>query len=143
MWIENLTDKTSVICIAVSREPELQSELEIVNKMISDRSDCYVIISLANIEMLTSSSITKLVMLYNSLSENGRLLILCKVGLPVKGIFRTTGLSSVFNFADDMLAAQTMIQQTKHPDIQKRLHIEQNVVDDLLGLGAVFLPKRR
>lgn len=119
MWIKNLTDKTSVICIAVSCELELQRELQIVNKMLPDKSDCNVIISLANIEILTSPNISGLLILRNSLSRIGRQLILCKVGFSVKCTFRTMGLSSVFNFATDMLAAQTMIQQTKHSEIQK------------------------
>lgn len=113
MWIENLTDKTSVICIAVSREPELQRELEIVNKMIPYRGDCNVIISLANIEMLTPPSTSRLILLNHSLSQNGGRLILCDVGFPIKCIFRTIGLGSVFNFAPDMLAAQTMIKTSE------------------------------
>jgi anti-anti-sigma regulatory factor len=97
--------------IAVSREPELKKELETINEIVQGRDDCYVIINLANIEMLTSSSITSLLKLHNVLSENGCLLILCKVSLPTKGVFRTAELKSVFNFALDMFAAQTMIQQ--------------------------------
>jgi anti-anti-sigma regulatory factor len=121
MWIENLTDKTSVIYIAVSREPELQCELEIVNKMLSDRSDCNVIISLANIEILTSSSISEILMLHNSLSRIARQLILCKVGFPVKGTFRTIGLGSVFNFAPDMSAAHTMIKTSE----TQKIHLDR------------------
>lgn len=122
MWIENETDNTYVLYTPVSQEPELQRELEIIYEIIDGRDDCYVIISLADIEILTSSSISRFLKLHNSLSENGRLLVLCKVGLPVKGIFRTAGLSAVFNFAPDMLAAQTMIQTTKHPELQKSAH---------------------
>jgi anti-anti-sigma factor len=118
MWIENASDNTYVLYTPVDQEPELQRELKIINEIVAGRDDCYVIISLADIEILTSSSISCLLTLHNSLSENGRLLILCKVGLPVKGIFRIAGLSSVFNFADDMLAAQTLIQKTKHPELQ-------------------------
>lgn len=111
MWIENLTEKTYVMYIAISREPELKKELVTINEIVQGRKDCYVIINLANIEMLTSSSITSLLKLHNVLSENGRLLILCKVSLPTKGVFRTAELNSVFHFASDMFAAQTMIQQ--------------------------------
>ena len=118
MWIENATDNTYVLYTPVDQEPELQRQLEILNEIVAGRDDCYVIISLADIEILTSSSISCLLTLHNSLSENGRLLILCKVGLPVKGIFRIAGLSSVFNFADDMLVAQAFIQKTKHHEIQ-------------------------
>jgi anti-anti-sigma regulatory factor len=122
MWIENETDSTYVLYTPVSQEPELQRELEIIYEIINGRDDCYVIISLAEIEILTSSSISRFLKLHNSLSENERLLVLCKVGLPVKGIFRTAGLSEVFNFAPDMLAAQTMIQNKKHPELQKSSH---------------------
>lgn len=114
MWIENLTDKTFVIYIAVSREPELRHELEIINEIVCGRDDCNVIISLANIEMLTSSSITKLVMLQNSLSQNERLLILCRVGLPTKGIFATAGLNSLFIFVNDVSDALTTIRDSSH-----------------------------
>ena len=118
MWIENETDNTYVLYTPVSQEPELQHELKIINEIVDGRDDCYVIISFAEVEILTSSSISCLLKLHNSLSENGRLLILCKVSLPIKGVFRTAGLNSVFNFAVDMLAAQTFIQKTKHPEIQ-------------------------
>ena len=119
MWIENVTDKTYVMYTAVSREPELQQELEIINQIVCGRNDCYVIISLAGIEMLSSSSLTHLLMLHNSQSQNGRLLVLCKVGLPIKGIFRTASLDSVFNFAADMFAAQAMIHNNRQPEMQK------------------------
>jgi anti-anti-sigma regulatory factor len=122
MWIENAQDHTYVLYTPVSQEPELQRELKIINEIVGGRDDCYVIISLADIEILTSSSISCLLELHNSLSEHGRMLIMCKVGLPVKGIFRTAGLSSIFNFAADMLDAQTMIQKTRQPESQKTAH---------------------
>ncbi len=122
MWIENATDNTRVLCTAVSREPELQRELDNINEIVKGRDDCCVIISLAGIEMLTSSTISQLLELHNSLSEQGRMLILCKVGLPVKCIFRTEGLSSVFNFAADMFAAKAMIQRTSRPELQHAIH---------------------
>ena len=110
MWIENLKDKSFVIYITVSREPEMRRELEIINEIIYGRDDTNVIISLANIETLTSASITKLVMLHNSLTKNGRSLILCRVGLPTKGIFATAGLNSLFNFVNDVSDALGAIQ---------------------------------
>lgn len=117
MWIENTADNTYVLYTPVDQEPELQRELEIINEIVAGRDDCYVIISLAEVEILTSSSISCLLKLHNSLSENGRMLILCKVCLPIKGIFTTVGLSSVFNFTDDMFAAQALIQK-ELPEIQ-------------------------
>ena len=65
--------------------------------------------------LFTLLCITKLVMLHNSLTQNGRSLILCRVGLPTKGIFATAGLNSLFNFVNDVSDALTNIQpgQTK------------------------------
>ena len=114
MWIENLKDKSFVIYITVSREPELRRELEIINEIVYGRDDCNVIISLANIEVLASASITKLVMLHNSLTKNGRSLILCRVGLPTKGIFATAGLNSLFNFVNDVSDALITFQHSGH-----------------------------
>ena len=122
MWIENARDHTYVLYTPVSQEPELQRELKIINEIVGGRDDCNVIISFADIEILTSSSISCLLELHNSLSEHGRLLIMCKLGLPVKGIFRTAGLSSVFNFAIDMFDAQSMIQKSSWPESQKTAH---------------------
>jgi hypothetical protein len=68
MWIENAIDHTYVLYTPVSQEPELQRELKIINEIVSGRDDCYVIISLADIEILTSSSISCLLELHNSLS---------------------------------------------------------------------------
>ena len=113
MWIESLKDKTFVIYIAVSREPELQSELEIINKIVQCRSDCNVIISLANIEMLTSASLGRLISLHNTLSEKNCKLILCRVNLPTKGIFVTAGLNMLFNFAEDVFVAITKVKDSE------------------------------
>jgi anti-anti-sigma factor len=122
MWIENAKDHTYILYTPVSQEPGLQHELETINEIVGNRDDCNVIISLADIEILTSSTISKLLELHNSLTEHGRMLILCKVCLPVKGIFRITGLNSVFNFADDMFAAQAMIQKTSRYEPQHAAH---------------------
>ena len=117
MWIENLTDNSYVIYIAVSREPELRRELEIINEIIRGRDDCNVIISLKNIEILTSASITKLIILHNSLHQNGRRLILCRVSFPTRGIFATAGLNTLFNFASDAFAALTTIQHSGNEEL--------------------------
>jgi anti-anti-sigma factor len=122
MWIENAKDHTYILYTPVSQEPGLQHELETIKEIVDNRDDCNVIISLADIEILTSSTISKLLELHNSLTEHGRMLILCKVCLPVKGIFRITGLTSVFNFADNMRVAQAMIQKTSRYEPQHAAH---------------------
>ena len=122
MWVENTTDHTYVLCTAASREMELQRELEIINEVVRGRDDCYVVMSLADIELITSSTISQLLKLHNSLSEQGRMLILCKVSLPAKGIFSKVGHGSVFNFAADIFAAKEMIKKTGRPELRHAAH---------------------
>jgi len=122
MWIESAIDNTYILYTPVSQEPGLQHELETINEIVGDRDDCNVIVSLADIEIITSSTISQLLKLHNSLSEHGRMLVLCKVCLPVKGIFRITCLNSVFNFAVNMRDAQKMIQKTARPELQLAAH---------------------
>jgi anti-anti-sigma factor len=119
MWIENATDHSYVLYTPVSQEPGLRHELVTIKEIVSGRDDCNVIISLADIEILTSSTITQLLEIHNSLSEHGRMLILCKVGLPVRGIFRIEGLSSVFNIAADIWEAQEVIQEAGQSEFQQ------------------------
>jgi anti-anti-sigma factor len=122
MWVENITDHTYVLCTAASREMELRRELEIINEIIQGRDNCNVIMNLADTEMLTSATISQLLELHNSLSEYGRMLILCKVPLSIKGTFKLTGLSSVFNFAADISAAKAMIQKNAPSEPQNAAH---------------------
>jgi hypothetical protein len=118
MWVENVTDHTYVLCTAASRELELQRELEIINEIFQGRDDYYVIMSLADIETLTSPTISRLLRLHNLLSGHGRMLVLCKVSLPLRGIFRTEGAGSELNFAVDIFAAKEIVQKTARSELR-------------------------
>ena len=122
MWVENVTDHTYVLYTAVSRELELQRELEIINEILRGRDDCYVIMSLADIEKLTSSTISRLLKLHDLLSGHGRMLVLCKVSLPVKGIFSKEDLGSPLNYAADIFAAKEMVQKTARSESRHAVH---------------------
>ena len=68
------------------------------------------ILEFSNVEMLTSSHISNLMILNNLLE--GRKLILCNVPFQVKCVFTVCGLREVFNFADDKSAAMAFLQHT-------------------------------
>jgi len=113
MGIQNYSEDVLLVNLP-SKEPQIASEIKSLNEIVSDKSDCDVIIDFSQVEMLTSVSISNLMILRQSLSELGHQLILCNVCLPVKGIFTVTGLKPLFDFAVDKFTALKSIQRAKH-----------------------------
>ena len=113
MGIENLSD--DVLLVVLPKEPELRRELAAVNETVTHRSDCNVIVDFSGVEIVTSSSISNLIILRKSLSERGHRLFLCNVAFVTKCIFRIAGLSSFFDFVDDVPAALAAIQGADQP----------------------------
>jgi anti-anti-sigma factor len=94
-WYENS------ILVDLSEEPEMGNELITVTKMVRDRGDCDVVIDFSDVDIVTSSSLSKLLKLRKMLSDSGHKLVLCSVSSATKGIFMITGLDGNFEFADD------------------------------------------
>ncbi len=69
--------------------------------MVRDRGDCDVVIDFSGVDIITSSSLSKLLNLRKMLSDSGHKLVLCGVAPATKGIFMITGLDGNFEFADD------------------------------------------
>lgn len=111
MRTERLSD--DVLLVVLSKEPQLRSQLAELNETISTMSPCDVIIDLCLVEIITSSSISNLMILRHLLSEQGRKLVLCSVGLPTKGVFSTVGLENLFHFAPDRSSALAIIRSTR------------------------------
>lgn len=103
MSTEDLSSE--VVLVVLPAEPELRDELEVVNEKIANGDDRDLIIDFSRVEILASSSISSLMILHSLMSERGRRLILCNVGLPTKGIFNVVGLREFFDFADDKFDA--------------------------------------
>jgi len=114
MWIESLSDNTFLIFIHLSREPQAQYELEVINEIVSCRDDCNVVISLYQVEMLTSLSLRSLIQLHNLLSEQGRMLVLCRAGSIIRDVFGKVGFDNIFNLVDDAYSALTVIEDSEH-----------------------------
>lgn len=99
MGIQDWSENT--IIVDLSREPEMRDELEAVMEMVRDRGDCDVVIDFSGVDIVTSSSLSRLLKLRKMLSDRGHKLVLCSVASATKGIFMITGLDSNFEFADD------------------------------------------
>ena len=110
MAIKHLSDE--VVLVLLPKEPQLRHELEIVNETISNDGNYDVVIDFSQVEILSSSSISNLLILHNLLCEHGRKLILSNVALPTRGLLNVAGLEGFFSYADDKYVA---LERLQHP----------------------------
>ena len=108
MGIQNWSD--NIILVDLSREPDMADELETVAEMVNSRDDFDVVIDFSGVDMITSSSLSRLLKLRDPLADCGRRLVLCGVVAAVRGIFAVTGLDGVFELADDKFAALATLE---------------------------------
>ena len=108
MGIQNWSD--DVILVDLQSEPEMGEELATVTTMVRDRGDCDVVIDFAQVDIVTSSSLSKMLKLRKLLADCGHKLVFCCVAPATKGVFTVTGLDGVFEFADDKFVALASLQ---------------------------------
>jgi len=107
-----------ILTVELPPEPELGSELEIVTEVVRGGACCNVVVDFSDVDIVTSSSISKLLKLNKLLSEFGHRLILCNAAPATEGIFKITGLDVVFEFAADEPAAFALIKKINLSNIR-------------------------
>ena len=110
MGIQNWSD--NVILINLAKEPQMGEELQVAAEMATDNSNCNVVVDFADVDIVTSSSIAKLLKLHKIVSANGCNTIFASASPQVKNIFTITGLDTVFDFVDDQFVALAGLQLT-------------------------------
>ena len=108
MGIQNWSDE--VVLVDLPQEPEMGDELKSVIEIVRDRGDCDVVIDFANVDIVTSSSLSKLLKLRKMLADCGHRLVFCSVAAATRGIFTVTGLDGIFELADDKFVALASLQ---------------------------------
>ena len=108
MGIQNWSE--NVILVDLLREPEMGKELATVTEMSRGRADCYIVIDFSIVDIVTSSSISKLLKLQKMVKDSSQHLILCGVAPSTRGIFKVTDLDDVFEFVDDKFMALASLQ---------------------------------
>jgi anti-anti-sigma factor len=106
--VENLA--SDIIVFELQREPQMNGELQAVFDIIAERSDCNVILDFAYVDIITSSSLTRLLKLRQALLATSRHLILCGLHPFTKSAFEITGLNGVFELAADRPAAMAILR---------------------------------
>jgi anti-anti-sigma factor len=108
MGIQNWSD--DIILVDLPQEPEMADELKTVIEMVRDRGNCDVVIDFSSVDIVTSSSLSKLLKLRKLLADCAHRLVFCNVAAATKGIFTVTGLDGVFEIADDKFVALASLQ---------------------------------
>ena len=108
MKVENLA--SDIIAFTLEREPQMNGELQAVIDMTAEHSDCNVILNFKNIDIITSSSLTRLLELRQTLLALKRQMVLCNIHSFTKGAFEVTGLDGVFTLAADKPAAMAVLR---------------------------------
>ncbi len=102
-----------ILTVDLLPEPDLGTELENVAKVVREEADCDVVIDFSNVDIITSSSISKLLKLNKLLDGYGRQMVLCGLINATKQIFKLAGLDQVFDFADDKSAALSAVKHAQ------------------------------
>jgi anti-anti-sigma factor len=87
--------------VSLPAEPQLEAELALLRHQIGHADDVSLVLDLSRVEIINSSSLGTLLILHRLLSRRGRRLILCKMRLATKCIFRIAGVDGVFDFEED------------------------------------------
>jgi len=106
--VENLA--SDIIAFTLEREPQMNGELQAVIDMTAEHSDCNVILNFKNIDIITSSSLTRLLELRQTLLALGHQMVLCNIHPFTKSAFEITGLDGVFTLAADKPAAVAVLR---------------------------------
>jgi anti-anti-sigma factor len=108
MGIQNWSE--DVILVDLPEEPEIGDELVTVTETVRDRGNCDVVIDFSSVDIVTSSSLSKLLKLRKLLTDCGHRLVFCSVAPATRGIFTVTGLDGIFELVDDKFVALASLQ---------------------------------
>jgi len=108
MGIQNWSEE--IILVDLPSEPEMGEELKTVTEQVRDRGDCEVVVDFSKVDIITSSSLSKLLRLRKLVGDCGHRLVFCSVAPATRGIFTVTGLDGVFEIVDDKFIALASLQ---------------------------------
>lgn len=108
MGIQNWSE--DIVLVDLPQEPQMADELKTVTEIVRDRGDCEVVVDFSKVDIVTSSSISKLLRLRKLLADCGHRLLFCNVAAATKGIFTVTGLDGVFEIVEDKFVALASLQ---------------------------------
>lgn len=95
MTILKLSD--SVLLVVPTQEPDACNDIVAINAMMLKQCDTDIIVDFSQVELLTSSAVSNLLLLRNQVNASGRKLILINVAFATKCILTTLGIHEAFH----------------------------------------------
>jgi len=111
MGIQEWSD--NIILVDLPAEPELGEELKSVTEDVRDRGNCEVVLDFSSVDIVTSSSLSRLLRLRKLLGDCGHRLVFCGVAPATRGIFTVTGLEGVFEIVQEKFTALAGLQMVE------------------------------
>ena len=108
MGIQNWSE--NVVLVDLAEEPQLGEEISSTISMVKDRADFDVVMDFSGVDIITSSSLSKLLKLRKLLESCDHKLIFCSMSPATKGIFKVTGLEELFEMVNDKFVALASLQ---------------------------------
>lgn len=104
--------ESDVLFVALPAEPQLGPELELLRERVAREPDLHLILDVSCVEIITSPSLGRLLLLRRLLTERRRRLILCNIRLATRCIFRVAGLDTFFEYARGQTEALNAVRQS-------------------------------
>jgi len=107
MGIQNWSE--TIILVNLAAEPQMGEELQTVVDMVRRRTRD-IVVDFSEVDIITSSSIAKLLKLRKTLADSDHRLVLSGVKAKTRNVFTVTGLDVVFEFVEDQFLALAGLQ---------------------------------
>ncbi|MBN1796835.1 MAG: STAS domain-containing protein [Sedimentisphaerales bacterium] len=104
------------VSVAFPGNTSIAKVLQSVREIVTKEPQYSVIVDLSKVTILSSRNLSELMMLRNTLDQNGQRLILCNVPFQIKCEFRVAGLHKVFEFSQDKYSAMNALQIKNLPE---------------------------
>jgi anti-anti-sigma factor len=108
-----------ITIFSVCPEPDLGLEIQAITEMVSKEVNSNVIVDFLRVDIVRSSSLTKLLKLRQVLINRNRQVVLCGVQPLTQSIMEVTDLNKVFAIVPDKEAAMAAIQSKRLAEILK------------------------
>lgn len=102
-----------IVVFSVRGEPDLGDELQAITEIVAGDADSNVIVNFVCVDIIRSSSLTKLLELRQALAARGCQLVLCNIHPLTQSIMKTTELNRVFTIAADKPVAVAVIRSNQ------------------------------
>ena len=108
MGIQNWSD--GIILINLGQEPQLGEELQTAIDLIGDDNCRDIVLDFSDVDIITSSSIAKMLKIHKEINKSQRRLIFCGVSNQTMHLFKVVALDTVFEFAENQFVALASLQ---------------------------------